>query len=198
MTFSLRQGGVVMSIQIMPIQSSKIHPLAYIPGSCALIFSASALFTVYPNHFMLWHPTSFLVIIPRAREGGMKERRTKQKWPRSTQSSTYAPGLSTPSYLSHIVEQRPPSSLCSQRPPLRHPSNLTLVYPVPTINICTRALLFFLSFAHCCTATVIPLLPKATFTPSFQPNLCLPRTHHQLTSAINTLLAIWCSTILSI
>ena len=32
-------------------------------------------------------------------------------------------------------------------------------------------------FWHCCTAsTVILLLPKATFTPSIQPNLSLPHT----------------------
>ena len=39
-------------------------------------------------------------------------------------------------------------------------------------------------------STVIPLLPKATFTPSIQPNLGLPRTRQPLTLAINTLLAI--------
>ena len=57
--------------------------------------------------------------------------------------------------------------------------------------ICTRALHAFRSFAHCRAAsTVIPLLPNATFTPSIQPNLGLPRTRPPLTSAINTLLAI--------
>ena len=39
-------------------------------------------------------------------------------------------------------------------------------------------------------STVIPLLPKATFTLSIQPNLGLPRTRAPLSSAINTLLAI--------
>ena len=42
------------------------------------------------------------------------------------------------------------------------------------------------------------LLPKATFTQSIQPNLGLPRTRPSLTSAINTLLAIRYSSILSI
>ena len=65
--------------------------------------------------------------------------------------------------------------------------------------ICTRALHAFRSFAHCRAAsTVTPLLPKATFTPSIQPNLRLPRTRPPLTSAINTLLAIRYSSILSI
>ena len=45
------------------------------------------------------------------------------------------------------------------------------------IYTCTRALHSFRSFAHWRAAsTVIPLLPKATFTPSIQPNLCLSRT----------------------
>ena len=64
--------------------------------------------------------------------------------------------------------------------------------------ICTRALHSIRSFAHCRAAsTVIPLLPKATFTPTIQPNLCLPRIRRPLTSAINTLLAIRYSFILS-
>ena len=43
-------------------------------------------------------------------------------------------------------------------------------------DICTRALHAVRSFAHCRAAsTVIPLLPNATFTPSIQPNLGLPR-----------------------
>ena len=64
--------------------------------------------------------------------------------------------------------------------------------------ICTRALYSFQSFVHWRAAsTVIPLLPKATFTPSIQPNLGLPHNRPQLTSAINTLLAIRYSSILS-
>ena len=50
--------------------------------------------------------------------------------------------------------------------------------------ICTRTLHSFRSFAHCRAAsTVIPLLPKATSTPSIQPNLGLPHTRPPLTSA---------------
>ena len=65
-------------------------------------------------------------------------------------------------------------------------------------SICTRALHSFRSFAHCLAAsTVIPMLPKATITLSIQPNLGLPRTRPPLTSAINTLLEIRCSSILS-
>ena len=44
---------------------------------------------------------------------------------------------------------------------------------------------------------VIPRLPNATFTPSIQANLGLPRTNPPLTSAINTFLAIRYSSILS-
>ena len=64
--------------------------------------------------------------------------------------------------------------------------------------ICTRALHAFRSLAHCRSAFgVIPLLPKATFTPSIQPNLGLPRTRPPLNSAINILLAIRYSSIIS-
>ena len=52
MTFSLCQGGVVMSSQITYTQSSNIHPLAHILDTWALIFSSRALFTVYPNRIM--------------------------------------------------------------------------------------------------------------------------------------------------
>ena len=64
--------------------------------------------------------------------------------------------------------------------------------------ICIRALYSFQYFTHCRAAsTVIRLLPNTTFTPSIQPNLGLPRTRPPLTSAINTLLAIRYSSILS-
>ena len=43
-----------------------------------------------------------------------------QKWLRWTQSSTYAPGLSTPSYISRIVAQSPLSSLCCPKLSSRH------------------------------------------------------------------------------
>ena len=47
--------------------------------------------------------------------------------------------------------------------------------------VCTRALQSSLSFMHYRAAsTVISLLPTATFTPSIQPNLGLPRIRHPL------------------
>ena len=56
--------------------------------------------------------------------------------------------------------------------------------------ICTRALHAYRSLVHCRAAsTVVPLLPKATFTPSIQPYLGLHLTHPSLTLAINTFLA---------
>ena len=61
--------------------------------------------------------------------------------------------------------------------------------------ICTRVFHSFPYFTHCCEAyTIIPQLPKATFTTSIQQNLGLPHTHPPLTSAINSLLAMWYST----
>ena len=64
--------------------------------------------------------------------------------------------------------------------------------------ICTSPPHAFWSFAHCRAAsTVIPLMTKATFTPSIRPNLGLPRAHPPLTSAINSLQAKRYSSILS-
>ena len=59
--------------------------------------------------------------------------------------------------------------------------------------ICTIALHSFRFFAHCLTAfTVIPLLPKATFTPSVQPNLDLPRTRsHSSGQRYSSILSTW-------
>ena len=79
--------GVVMSSQITQTQSSNIHPLAHILDTCALIFSSCDLFTVYP--------TPLKVKTTRAWDGGPKEYRATQKWPRETHLVTYVPGLST-------------------------------------------------------------------------------------------------------
>ena len=150
MTFSLHQGWVVISSQITHTQSSNVHPLAHIVDTCNLIFSSCALFTVYHNLIIKWHPTPLQVITTRAREGGPKEHREMQKWPRETHSVT-----------------------------------------------CTRALHSFIFFVHWrVVSSVIPLLPKATFT-HLSSHLGLPRTRPPLTTAINTLVAIRYSSILS-
>ena len=60
---------------------------------------------------------------------------------------------------------------------------------------CTRTLHSFARWRA--ASTIIPLLSKATFTSSMQPNLGLLRTHLPITSAINTLLEIRYSSILS-
>ena len=53
MTFSLYQGGVDISSQIIHTHTViKIHLLAHILDTCALIFSSCAIFTVYPNRIM--------------------------------------------------------------------------------------------------------------------------------------------------
>ena len=58
MTFSLHQWGVVVSSQIMHAQLSNIHLLAYILGTCALIFNTCVLFTVsQPHHVRAFHPS---------------------------------------------------------------------------------------------------------------------------------------------
>ena len=140
-----------MSSQITLTQASNIHLVTHILEICFLISSCCVLFSVYPNRIMSRHPTPLQVITTRAREGGPKEHMAKQKWPLETHSLTFAPGLSTLSYLSRIVSQSQPSFSVS----------------------------------------------KATLIPSIQPNIGLPSTRPPLTSDINTLLAIWYSSILS-
>ena len=86
---------------------------------------------------MSWHPTPLQVITTRAWEGagGPKEHKAEQKLLRETHSVTYAPWLSTHSYLSCIVVQPPLSFLCCPRQPSPHPSSLTLVYLVPALHL---------------------------------------------------------------
>ena len=84
---------------------------------------------------MLRHPTTLQVITTRALEGGLKEHRAKYNWPRETHSVTYAPGLSTLSYLSSIVGQARQSFFCSPWPPSHHPFSLTSVYLVPALHL---------------------------------------------------------------
>ena len=75
------------------------------------------------------------MITTRAREGGSKDHRAKQKWPRETHSVTYVPGLSTLSDLSRIVAQPPPSFLCCPWPASHNPSSPTSVYLVPALHL---------------------------------------------------------------
>ena len=74
---------------------------------------------------------------PSERERAVRKNTgSKKRCPRETQSSTNAPGLSTP-HLSGIVPEPPPPSLCS-RPSSHHPSNLTSVYLVHALLVHTR------------------------------------------------------------
>ena len=52
MTFSLHQGGVVMSSQITHARSPNIHPLASTLGTSVFISVVAPLFTVYTNRIM--------------------------------------------------------------------------------------------------------------------------------------------------
>ena len=69
---------------------------------------------------------------------GRRSERTQgkaSKCPRETHFVTYASGLPTLSYLSHIVAQPPPSFLCCSRPPSHHPSSLTSVSLIPALHL---------------------------------------------------------------
>ena len=152
MTFSLHQGGVVMSSQIKHTLSHQDTPLSPYTWQLSLDFQW------LPPFYSLSQPYHIMASIPSPCDnhqsmGGQSERTQGQAKMAVWNSFSY---------------------------------------------ICTRALYAFLTVVHCCAAsTVIPMLPKATFTPSIQPNLGLPHTRPPLTSAISTLLAIWYSFILS-
>ena len=120
-----------MSNIITLTQSSNIHFLTHILGTCAWIFSSCARFTVNTNRVMKLHPTPLQVIIHQSVRG-------------RSESTQYHAKIAAINWI---------------------------------IYICTTSLHSFLSFGHCCAAsTDIPLLPKATFRRSIQPNLGLLRT----------------------
>ena len=70
-----------MSSQITHAQIPNIYPLANIPGTRALIFSNSALSTLYLNSIMQRLQIPNQVKSPRPLEGGPKDIVSKQKWP---------------------------------------------------------------------------------------------------------------------
>ena len=123
-----------MSSQITHIILN-IHPLAHILEICAFIFSSCALFTVYPNRIMKRHPTPLQVITTSAREGGPKEHRAKQKWPRETHSVTYVLELSTLSDLLRIDAQPPPQFLCCRKATFTPSIQQTSVSLVPALHL---------------------------------------------------------------
>ena len=86
-------------IHIHTHTATKIHPLAHILDTWALIFSSCALFSLSQLH----HVTSSLPsrCDNHQSTGGRSERakNTEQKWPRETLAVTNVPGLSTLSDL---------------------------------------------------------------------------------------------------
>ena len=166
MTFSLQQGGVVMSSQKTLAQSSNIHPLAHILDSSALILSSCASFAVYLSPLQ--------AITTRAREGGAKEHSAKQKWQRETHLVTYVPGLSTLSDFSLIVEQPSPSFLYCPRPPSHHPSSPTSVSLVPALHLLPPSIAFWQYgthpyFPHAQTISILFVLLYSLTPFLFQP-----------------------------
>ena len=134
MTFSLHQGGVVMSSQIKHTHSHQDTPLSPYTWQLSLDFQLLRPF------YSLSQPHHATASLPspcnnHQSMGGWSERtrKAKQKWPseRETHSVIYVSGLSTLSGLSRIVAQPPPSFLCCLRRPSHHPSSLTSVSLVP-------------------------------------------------------------------
>ena len=73
MTFPLQQGVVVGSSKITKAPLSSIYPFTHTLGTCGLIVSSFALFTVYPNCIMRRHPIP-LQVISHEIAGGRSER----------------------------------------------------------------------------------------------------------------------------
>ena len=106
------------------------------------------------------------MITTRTREGGPKEHRAKQKYPRETHSFTYVPGLYTVSDLSRIDAQPPTSFLCCPRPPSHHLSSLTSVSLVPALHLLPPSTPFWPYDTHpfCPNAQTISILSDLLYT----------------------------------
>ena len=127
-------------IQHIPLSPYTRH----LAASCALIFSNCSHFTVYQTSRLNSIPPYPGDKTPERRRAVRSNKGTIQNRPCETQSSTYAPGLSTPSYpsrpLSHSLHA--PLSVCYPRPPSRHPSNLNSIYPLPALHLLPPSTLF--------------------------------------------------------
>ena len=87
-----------------------------------------------PHHVTASHPSSG-DNQPEAERGVRKNAGPRKIWPQRTQSSTYAPGFSTPSYLMLIVAQLLSSFLCCPRPHSRYADGSTLMAVVPSPGV---------------------------------------------------------------
>ena len=95
----------------------------------------------------------------KAREGGPKEHRAKQKWPREANSVTYAPGLST---LSHNVAQ--PKQLFLSRPTPSIQPNLSLPRTRPPLNSAINTLLVYSTHPFVPHAQTFSILSDLTYS----------------------------------
>ena len=124
-----RRGSHVKSVNTHT-QSSNTPLIPYTLHLC-LDFQLLSPFYILSQQHHVMAPSPFQVITTRAWQGGLKEHRAKQKWPRETiQLHIY--GLSD---LSLILTQHPPSFLYCPRPPSHHPSILTSVSLVPALYL---------------------------------------------------------------
>ena len=88
MTFSLHQGGVVMSSHIKHTHSHQDTPLGPYTWQLSLDFQQLHPFYSLSQPHNETASLPLHVITSRAWEGGPKEHRAKQKWPRETHSIT--------------------------------------------------------------------------------------------------------------
>ena len=110
----------------------KLHSLACIPGTSELIFEVVPFFSVYTISPLSRCQATWALDLGTA---VLKCRnQAKMAAPYSIIYCTYAPGLSTRSCHSSIVAQPPQSSICYHRATFT-PSNITSVYPVPSLHL---------------------------------------------------------------
>ena len=138
MTFSIHQGGVVMSSQIMVTQSTNTHHLAhaYTIGTCAsFLVVVPVLQFTKPHQVTASHPSPGDNPIEHGRAvrknaGSCKYGGVELNHLRIHQGSPHLPICRA--LLRNI---HAPLSLCCSRPSSSHPSNRTSVYPVLAIHI---------------------------------------------------------------
>ena len=146
-----------MSSEIKLSQSSNTHPSAHAPGTCTLIFSSCACFTVYPqlHHVTASHPSPCDNPSQRGRAFRKNEAPSKNG---RIQLNYLHKHHGSP--LLHIHQ-----SVGDQFKRMQGQGKMAAFNSI--IYIYRRTLHSFLYFAYCQAAsTVILLLQKSTFTPS--------------------------------
>ena len=134
MTFTLHQGGLVMSSQITRTQWSNIYLLAHILDTCPLIFSSCTLFSLFlPHHVMASHHSPG---DHHQSMGGRSERTPGQTKMAAWNSFSYicTRALHSAIFRALLLSLHHHSSV-AQGHLSHHPSCLSSVYLVPALHL---------------------------------------------------------------